>query len=129
MEQKEEEEKIPTTQQQPTPHPSKQFPFSSVIFVFLEHHSEDLSFLILFLLFLHKGKTNHIPVKGEIPALPDVVFPAFPPSLQSLPSFDRFSTHTPTNPPSPPLPFSSSLCGTEVFIKKRRAMNAHLILL
>lgn len=29
----------------------------------------------------------------------------------------------------PPLPFSSSLCGTEVFIKKRRAMNAHLILL
>lgn len=53
--------------------------------LFLEHHFEFLLFWF-FLSFLHKGKTNHIPVKGEIPAPPDVVFPAFPPSLQSPPS-------------------------------------------
>lgn len=69
-----------TTSQQANP----PLPLSSL---FLEHHFEFPFVLIFFLLsFLHKGKTNHIPVKGEIPAPPDVVFPAFPPSLQSLPS-------------------------------------------
>lgn len=49
--------------------------------LFLEHH---LNFLI-FVVVLAQGKTNHIPVKGEIPALPDVIFPASPPSLLPLP--------------------------------------------
>lgn len=121
MEQKEEEEKIPTTQQQPTPHPSKQFPFSSVIFVFRAPfwRSFFFDFVFLFLLFLHKGKTNHIPVKGEIPALPDVVFPAFPPSLQSLPSFDRFSTHTHKPSVSPPSFFFLALWNWSVHQEKK----------
>lgn len=76
------------------------FPLSSLFFRAPFWRSFFFDFVFLFLLFLHKGKTNHIPVKGEIPALPDVVFPAFPPSLQSLPSFDRFSTHTHTHKPS-----------------------------
>lgn len=54
-------------------------PLSSL---FLEHHFNYSCFDFILLSFLHKGKTNHIPVKGEIPALPDVVFPACPPSLQ-----------------------------------------------
>lgn len=59
-------------------------PLSSFV---LEHHFE---FVLIFFCwsFLHKGKTNHIPVEGEIPAPPDVVFPAFPPSLQTPTSYD-----------------------------------------
>lgn len=107
---------------QPTQHPSKNpLPLSSL---FLEHRFE--FFCFCFLSFLHKGKTNHIQVKGEIPALPDVVFPAFPPSLQSLPSLTLLFLFLLLHLFH--LPLSSSLCGTEVF-KTRRALNAHLILL
>lgn len=96
---------------------SQQKSSSSLIFVFRAPF-----WIFVFWSFLHKGKTNHIPVKGEIPALPDVVFPAFPPSLQSLPSLTLLLFlllhlfH---------LPLSSLLCGTEVF-KTRRAIECTL---
>lgn len=98
--------------------PASKSPSSSLIFVFRAPFWISFCFDFFFLLsFLHKGKTNHIPVKGEIPAPPDVVFPAFPPSLQSLPSLTPF----------PPLfPLSSSLCGTEVFIKKKKGNECTL---
>lgn len=105
-----------TTSQQANP----PLPLSSL---FLEHHFEFPFVLIFFfVVILAQGKNQSYPSEGGDSCSARRRFPCVS-SFTAVPAlFD----------PPPPLlllPFSSSLCGTEVFIKKRRAMNAHLILL
>lgn len=55
-------------------------------------------------------------MKGEIPALPDAVFPAFPPSLQSLPSLTLPLLFLPS--PLPPSSYFLALWNWSVQDKK-----------